>query len=50
MRSIQPRPQIWPATLDLAAKLNGEHVADGFGAAVRHQIDETKPILPPEAG
>jgi hypothetical protein len=31
-------------------KLNGEHLADGFGAAVQHQIDETKPIVPPEAG
>jgi hypothetical protein len=30
-------------------KLNGEHLADGFGAAVQHQIDETKPIVPPEA-
>ena len=35
---------------DRPTKLNGEHFADGFGAAVRHQIDETKPIVPPEAG
>jgi hypothetical protein len=31
-------------------KLNGEHLANGFGAAVQHRIDETKPIVPPEAG
>jgi len=36
--------------LDRPTKLNGEHLADGFGAAVQHQIDETKPIVPPEAG
>ena len=31
-------------------KLNGGHLANGFSAAVQHQIDETKPIVPPEAG
>jgi len=36
--------------LDRPTKLNGEHLAEGFGAAVQHQIDETKPIVPPEAG
>jgi hypothetical protein len=36
--------------LDRPTKLNGEHFADGFGAAVQHQIGETKPIVPPEAG
>jgi hypothetical protein len=30
-------------------KLTGEHLANGFGAAVQHQIDETKPIRGPEA-
>jgi hypothetical protein len=36
--------------INVPTKLNGEHLADGFGAAVQHQIDETKPIVPPEAG
>jgi hypothetical protein len=36
--------------LNEPTKLNGEHLANGSGAAVRHQIDETKPIVPPEAG
>jgi hypothetical protein len=31
-------------------KLNEEHLADGFGAAIQHQNDETKPIGRPEAG
>jgi hypothetical protein len=31
-------------------KLNGEHLASGFGAANQHQNNETKPILPPKAG
>jgi hypothetical protein len=31
-------------------KLNEEHLANGFGAAIQHQNDETKPIVPPEAG
>jgi hypothetical protein len=31
-------------------KLNGGHLATGFGTAIQHQIDETKPIVPPEAG
>jgi hypothetical protein len=45
-----------PAAAELAGdmneptKLNGEHLADGFGAAIQHQNDETKPIVPPEAG
>jgi hypothetical protein len=30
-------------------RLNGEHLANGSGAAVQHQIDETKPIVPLEA-
>ena len=29
--------------------LNGEHLASGFGTAVQHQNDETKPIFRPEA-
>jgi hypothetical protein len=29
---------------------NGRYVADGPGAAVRHQNDETKRIRGPEAG
>jgi hypothetical protein len=31
-------------------RLNGEQLADGSGAAIQHQNDETKPIVPPEAG
>ena len=31
-------------------KLNGNQVADGFGAAVQHQDYETNPIVRPEAG
>jgi hypothetical protein len=31
-------------------RLNGEHLANGSRAAVQHQNDETKPIVPPEAG
>jgi hypothetical protein len=31
-------------------KLIGKHLANGFDAAIEHQIDETKPIVPPEAG
>ena len=30
-------------------KLNGEHLANGSGATIQHQIDETKPIRGPEA-
>jgi hypothetical protein len=30
--------------------LNGEHLAGGFGPAIQHQNDETKPIIDPEAG
>jgi ERF superfamily len=36
--------------VDGLTELNGKHLANGFGAAVQHQIDETKPIVPPEAG
>jgi hypothetical protein len=31
-------------------RLNGEHLANGSGAPVQHQNDETKPIGRPEAG
>jgi hypothetical protein len=31
-------------------RLNGEHRANGSGAAIQHQNDETKPIVRPEAG
>jgi hypothetical protein len=31
-------------------RLNGEHLANGSGAAIQHQNDETKPIPRPEAG
>jgi hypothetical protein len=62
-QGIDPLPiaaALWERTHSAAAelagdvneptKLNGEHPANGFGAAVQHQIDETKPIVPPEAG
>jgi hypothetical protein len=45
-----------PAAAELAGdvngltKLNGEHIADGSGAAIHHQNDETNPVLRPEAG
>jgi len=32
------------------AKLNREHLANGFGGAIQRQNDETKPIVRPEAG
>ncbi len=31
-------------------RLNGEHLANGSGAAIQHQNDETKPIVRPGAG
>jgi ERF superfamily len=36
--------------LDRPTKLNGEHLANKFSAAVQHQNNETKPILGSEAG
>jgi hypothetical protein len=36
--------------IDRPTKLNGEHLANGFGAAIQHQNDETNPIVRPEAG
>jgi hypothetical protein len=36
--------------IDGLTELIGEHLANGSGAAVQHQIDKTKPIVPPEAG
>jgi hypothetical protein len=36
--------------IDGLTELNGEHVANRFGAAVQHRNDETKPIVPPESG
>jgi hypothetical protein len=36
--------------MDRPTKVNGRYVADGPGASVRHQNDETKPIRGPEAG
>jgi hypothetical protein len=45
-----------PAAAELASdiagptKFNGEHLTKGAGIATRHQNDETKPILRPEAG
>jgi hypothetical protein len=36
--------------MDRPTKVNGRYVADGPGAPVRHQNDETKPIRGPEAG
>ena len=36
--------------IDRPTKVNGRYVADGPGAPVRHQNDETKPIRRPEAG
>jgi hypothetical protein len=35
--------------IDGPTKLNGEGLANGFGAAVQPQNDETNPILGPEA-
>ena len=60
-QGLDPLPfaaALWERTHSAAAELagdvneptlNGEHPANGFGAAVQHQIDETKPIVPPEA-
>ena len=48
MRS-HPLQQRVLATWIAATKVNGRHVGDGAGAPVRHQNDETKPILGPEA-
>jgi hypothetical protein len=36
--------------MDRPIKVNGRDIVDGPGAPVRHQNDETKPILRPEAG
>ena len=36
--------------MDRPTKVNGRYVADGPGAPVGHQNDETKPIRGPEAG
>jgi hypothetical protein len=36
--------------VDGLTELNGEHRASGFSATIQHQNDETKPIVPPEAG
>jgi hypothetical protein len=36
--------------IDGLTELNGKPLANNFGVAVQHQIDETKPIVPPEAG
>jgi hypothetical protein len=36
--------------VDGLTALNGEHPANGIGAAIQHQNDETKPILGSEAG
>jgi hypothetical protein len=36
--------------MDRSIKLNGHDVAEAPGAPVRHQNNETKPIVPPEAG
>jgi hypothetical protein len=36
--------------MDRPTKVDGRYVADGSGAPVRNQNDETKPILPPEVG
>jgi hypothetical protein len=34
--------------VDGLTELNGEHRANGFGAAIQHQNDETKQTVPPE--
>ena len=58
-QGIDPLPiaaTLWARThavdsaADGATKLNGEHLTNGFGDAIQHQNDETKPIVPPEAG
>jgi hypothetical protein len=36
--------------IDRPIKVNGRYLTDAPGSPVRHQNDETKPILPPEAG
>jgi hypothetical protein len=47
--AVEPSAVELACDMNESTKLNGEPLATGFGAAVQHQNNETKPIVRPEA-